>query len=137
MYRVITATLFAAVACLFICPDCVAQSLPAEKQAEVAFQIDMERLRGTPMYDMMSANIEQMQAQTGMSNEEFDWKDVNKMFGAMSLPEDVAAFEEMQGGERSTRFFERFDANGDGSIDQAEFEAARAEFRDRKGPRNN
>ncbi|MGI9518093.1 MAG: hypothetical protein ACR2NP_13650 [Pirellulaceae bacterium] len=98
MYRYISATLVAALACLFICPDCFAQSLPAEKQAEVAFQIDMERLRGTPMYDMISANIEQMQAQTGMSSD-FDWKDVNKMFGAMSLPETVAEFEEMQNGE--------------------------------------
>ncbi len=98
MYRYFSATLLAVVACLLMCPDCLAQSMPNEKQAEVAFQIDMERMRGTPMYDMMSSNIEQLQAQSGMSAD-FDWNDVNRVFGAMSLPESVAEFEEMQGGD--------------------------------------
>ena len=45
----------------------------------------------------------------------------------------MLTLEEMQSDERGGRFFERFDKDGDGSITSEEFEAAKAEFKGRKG----
>ena len=45
----------------------------------------------------------------------------------------LISLEEMQSNERGGRFFERLDKDGDGSITAEEFEAAKADFKGRKG----
>jgi hypothetical protein len=73
-----------------------AQSLPKDKQAEVAIEIQMDRLRDNPLFDQLKSTMENAPGFQQASSE-FDFETVEKVFMVMALPEKVADFEAMQG----------------------------------------
>ena len=72
--------------CLFVWSPVHGQSMPKEKQAEVAFDIRLDTLRGTPLYDMIKGNMNMAQA----SGPDIDIEKVNRVWGAVQLPETAA-----------------------------------------------
>ena len=94
MHRKITATCVAIMICLGLTSQTFAQSMPKEKQAEVAFELRLDKLRGTEMYKMMQGQVDQMAEQANVPDE-LDLEKVNRIFLVIALPESMADFEAM------------------------------------------
>lgn len=73
------------------------QSGPDPAAAEIAFEINMDALRDTPMYKMAQTAIE---SQPGMVPGNGDVEKIKRVWGAVQLPEKVADIEEAESGEQ-------------------------------------
>jgi len=92
MQRKFSLAIAAMITCLFAWSPVVGQSMPKEKQAELAFEIRLDQLRGTPLYKALADNIEQMQGQV---SSDFDIEKVTRMWGAIQFPESIADMQAM------------------------------------------
>ncbi len=110
--------LVALVACVTAYPA-LGQSLPKDKQAEVVFDLRLNKLRTSPLMQSVQDQILAMQAQTGMSDD-IDIATVDRIFGAMSLPDSVADFAAMETEkELKLEFFARIQFIDEASADDA------------------
>lgn len=92
MHRKFSVALAAIITCLFVWSPCYGQSLPKEKQAELAFEIRWDALRGTPLYEMMAQNIEEIRSEMPG---EIDIDKINRIWGAIQFPETIDEMEAM------------------------------------------
>ena len=83
------------IACLLMGDPCFGQSIPKEKRAEVAFEIRMDKLRGTPIYAMIEQNARMVQSESGLDSD-IDFEKVVRVWGAVQLPEAVDDFKAME-----------------------------------------
>ncbi|MDG2014168.1 MAG: hypothetical protein P8J33_11720, partial [Pirellulaceae bacterium] len=72
-----------------------AQSAKNNQAAEIAFEIRMDQLRETPMYDILRGAAE---SQPGMDSADVD--KVKRVWGAVQLPEKMADMEARQADEK-------------------------------------
>lgn len=98
-----------------------AQSIPKEKQSEVALEIQMNRFRDSALYDTMKGAIEQSPAMAEVPSD-FDWEKVESVFVTFALPEDVNGMMAIQniepGGDLPTEMFARIKFSDSAGADQ-------------------
>ncbi len=96
-----------------------AQSLPKDKQAEVVFELRLNKLRESSLMGTFQEQLDAMQAQAGVPSD-MDIKTIKRVFGAMSLPDTAADLAAMQmENELRMEFFARVEFVDAASADAA------------------
>ena len=85
---------------LLMLQPAVAQSVPTDKQAEVAIQLKMDKFRNSPLYDTIRKGIENSPA-VQAAPDDFDWESVDSLFVAFALPEDISGMMALQNVEQT------------------------------------
>lgn len=101
MHRNFSVAFAAVLTMLFVWSPVNGQTVPDKNSAELAFEIRMDQLRETPLYAMIKGAVDQARDQGGMSDE-IDFDKVNRVWGAVQLPEsvaDMAAMENLKPGD--------------------------------------
>ncbi len=109
MRRILSLSLVVALA-LFTAAPLTGQSVPDAQKAEVAVEIQLGRLRQSPLYDALKSNLERMRDQSNLPDD-VNLDDIDSVFFAVALPESVEDFQAMesvgQGGALPMEFYAR------------------------------